>query len=115
MAFYLWSKKTARYTTLDGTLRQSPDILTTAQGAELVLLDMKSERYFTLNDVGSRAWTLLAVGATRAAIVDAIRSEYDVSSWSDNDPVEGDVAALLATLHAAGLVTTDASVTPARR
>jgi hypothetical protein len=94
---------------VDGRLRQSRDVLATAQGDELVLLDLKGERYYTLNDVGSRAWTLLADGATRAAIVDVIRREYDVRAGDDGDPVEGDVARLIGELYAAGLVMAETS------
>jgi hypothetical protein len=107
VAFRLWPRRTPTAAAVDGRLRQSRHVLATAQGDELVLLDLKGERYYTLNAVGSRAWTLLAGGATRDQIVEVIRREYDVPMESDGDPVERDVTRLLAELHAAGLVVAD--------
>jgi hypothetical protein len=87
-----------------GPLRRSPHVLATAQGDELVLFDLQGERYYTLNDVGSRVWSLLGAGATVPQIVDAIRREYVVPSGAAADPVEQDVVRLVRELRAAGLV-----------
>jgi hypothetical protein len=106
MAFSFW-KKAETAAGVDDRLRQSPDVLATAQGDELVLFDMKGEQYYTLNAVGSRVWALLAGGATRSQIIDVIRREYDIPEGHDGDPVNGDVARLLRQLHAAGLVVAD--------
>jgi hypothetical protein len=108
MAFTFWAKKAATPIALDGRLRQSLHVLSAAQGGELVLFDLEGERYYTLNEVGSRAWAILASGATGASIVEAIRGEYALPPGVDEERVAGDVARLLADLHAAGLIVADA-------
>ena len=90
--------------------RRADGVLITRQGDELVLLDTRSERYFTLNDAGAVAWNVLAEPATHANIVDALRREFDTSAAPDPDAVEHDVARLMEQLLAAGLVVV-ASVT----
>ena len=115
MAFRLWATKAATSAALDGSLRRSCHVLATAHGDELVLLDLEGERYYTLNEVGSRVWTLLDGGATRAGIVDAVRREYDIRAGIGGDTLEGDVARLLAELYAAGLVIADKPSTPRHR
>jgi hypothetical protein len=111
MALSFWPKRATATAILNGRLRQSPHVLATAQGDELVLLDVKREQYYTLNEVGSRAWELLAEGTTRSRIVEAIRREYDLPDGTEGDSVEGDVSRLLTQLHAAGLVVIDANAT----
>jgi hypothetical protein len=112
MAFRLWATKAAISAALDGSLRPSRHVLATARGDELVLLDLEGERYYTLNEVGSRVWTLLDGGATRAGIVDTLRREYDIRAENSGDALDGDVARLLAELYAAGLVIADRPSTP---
>lgn len=114
MTFRLWPRKLTTSCALDGRLRQSSPVLATAQGDELVLLDLKRERYFTLNDVGSRVWALLGSGSTRDEIASVIAREYDVRSDDAGNLVAADVGRLLAELHAAGLVVADPSASPAR-
>ena len=77
-----------------------PHVVAAAQGGRTVLLDVERGRYYTLDEVGGRIWGLLGEGSTRAAIVDALRREYDVEA----SRVEADVASLLAQLRDAGLV-----------
>ena len=77
-----------------------PHVVAAAQGGRTVLLDVERGRYYTLDEVGGRIWGLLGEGSTCAAIVDALRREYDVEA----SRVEADVASLLAQLRDAGLV-----------
>jgi hypothetical protein len=107
MKFRFWERTAIRPDVLSSRLRQSRHVLATAHGDELVLLDLKRERYFTLNDVGSRVWTLLGQGTMRDEIATVIRREYDVSHRERGDLVANDVARLLADLHAAGLIVAD--------
>lgn len=85
---------------LAGRFAQAPHVLATAAGSERVLLDLKGERYYTLNEVGSRLWALLGPGATVPEMVATIGREYD---GAGAEQVERDVRALLAELLAAGL------------
>lgn len=78
----------------------SPEVLFQEVAGELVLLDMRSETYFGLNEVGARVWHLLNQGMTINEIVDALQQEFDVSS----DILAADVRELLQQLSAAGLL-----------
>jgi hypothetical protein len=112
MNFRLWSSKMALLPALEAELRQSRHVLATAQGDELVLLDMKRERYYTLNEVGSRTWALLALGATRSAIVETICNEYQIDSAGGKKVVNEDIARLLSELYEAGLIVEDVDARP---
>jgi len=45
---------------------------------EMVLLDLDSGIYYSLNSLGALIWSHLVRGATPAAIIAAITAEYDV-------------------------------------
>jgi hypothetical protein len=45
---------------------------------EAVLLDLKSGTYFGLNDVGARAWQLMAEHRCLSEVLDALLEEYAV-------------------------------------
>lgn len=92
----------------DDLLRQAPHVRTARRGEETALLDLRGERYYSLNEVGSLAWALLAPGASRREIVEAIRREYELPVGGP-DAVEADVARLLHDLLGAGLVVAAAS------
>ena len=77
-----------------------PHVVAAAQGGRTVLLDVERGRYYTLDEVGGRIWGMLGEGAALAAIVDALRREYDV----EESRVEADVAGLFTQLRDAGLV-----------
>ena len=97
-----WKRAAPDITTC--AFRRADGVLATRQGEELVLLDTRGERYYTLNDVGAVAWDLLSEPVTCAEIVEAIRSEFDVSAAPDPAIVVRDVSRLVEQLAAAGLV-----------
>ena len=82
-------------------LRPSPEALSQAVAGETVLLDLKSEKYFGLNDVGTRVWDLLQQTDDVAAIRDRLLAEYEVPE----PQLDADLDELLARRLAAGLVT----------
>lgn len=47
---------------------------------ESVILDLKSGVYFGLNEVGTRAWGLLATGRSLRDVNAVLTSEYDAAS-----------------------------------
>lgn len=69
----------------------SPDVLSQDIDKETVLLDMKSENYFGINDVGRRVLDILKNGANIASIVKLLLNEYDI----DENTLEKDVRFLL--------------------
>jgi hypothetical protein len=100
----------SRYSALDvstSRFRRAPHVLATTQGNELVLFDASRERYYTLNEVGARVWTLLALPMTITEIATVIRREYEIPRDLAADPVAGDVTRLLRELHATRMVTVE--------
>ena len=71
----------------DTVLQHRPGILFRDLAGEAVLLDPEAGIYFGLNEVGTRAWNLIAAdGATLAAVHAALLAEYDAPPeriWDD--------------------------------
>lgn len=67
---------------------------------EVVLLDLSSEHYFGLDEIGARIWMLLKEQKAAGQIVEELLREYDV----DRAELEGDIHELLAQLLEAGLI-----------
>lgn len=85
----------------DTLYRPNPDVIaTTLEDSESVLLDVKTRRYYSLNETGTRIWELLADGQAVSGIVAKLVSEYDVGEEDARNHVE----ALLSDLHSEGLV-----------
>jgi Coenzyme PQQ synthesis protein D (PqqD) len=75
-----------------------------AVGEDVVVLDLTSSTYFSTNATGTVLWKLLASGASRAELVNALVERFGV----DQETVERDVDAFLADLERAQLLTPDA-------
>lgn len=71
---------------------------------ESIMLDLESEYYFSLDDVGTRMWQLLSEHQETATVLARLLDEYDV----DAATLRQDLAALIDQLVAAGLVTVTA-------
>jgi len=82
------------------TIKISVDVLSQEVSGEMVLLDLKSEEYLGLNEVGARIWQLLQDGKGLDEISDILIAEYDVS----RDELNSDINQLVAELRDAGLV-----------
>ena len=78
----------------------SPDVMMQELGDELVLLDMRSEHYFGLNEVGARVWQQMSEGCDLDTMVRTLTEEFDV----DEATLRADVERLIADLADAGLV-----------
>lgn len=76
------------------------DVLSQTVVGESVLLDLRSQKYFGLNEVGTRAWQLLQESGDVAAIQARLLAEYAVAP----EQLERDLDDLLARLLQAGLV-----------
>ena len=66
-----------------------------------MLLDLASETYFGLNEVGTRIWILLAEGTPLVSVHAALCEEFDAPA----DAIERDLLVLAVRLCDAGLVT----------
>jgi hypothetical protein len=64
------------------------------------LLDVRSNVYFTLNDVGARIWSAIQEPRAISEIIDIVTAQYDVDRTRCHD----DLVALLRQLDDAGLI-----------
>lgn len=85
-------------------LTPAPDVLMQTVVGESVLLDLRSQKYFGLNEVGTRVWTLLRETGDAQSIRDRLLAEYAVPEHQ----LDADLNDLLGRLLAAGLVIADA-------
>ena len=67
---------------------------------EAVLLDLESEAYFGLDEVGTRIWSLLEAERPLAEVHRLLLAEYEVGA----EELWGDLVGLVGRLLAAGLV-----------
>jgi hypothetical protein len=84
-----------------------PDhVLSRGAAGETVLLNLNDEKYFALDDVGSRFWQLVEAGTTLDAVLAALMEEYEV----DRQVLEEDLRSLINELVAAELLTLGAEL-----
>ena len=76
------------------------DVLYQPVEDELVLLDLKSQKYYGLDSMGSRMWHLLLEHRSVGAVADRICEEYE----ADRHQVVRDVESMVRDFCAAGLV-----------
>lgn len=82
------------------SLAPSGEVLHQELEGETVLLDLKSERYFGLDETGTRVWTLLIELKRPEAVIERMIQEFEV----DEDRLRADVADLLTRLMDGGLI-----------
>ena len=85
---------------LNQTITLSPDVISQEVSGETVLLDLESENYFGLDEVGTRIWQLIKETNDLEAIFNTLLAEYDVSE----ERLQGDLDALLGEIAGRGLV-----------
>ena len=83
------------------TVTISPEALSQEVGGETVILDLRSESYFGLDEIGTHIWQLLQEQKSLQLIFDQMLSEYDVNE----DQLENDINALLDEFLQAELIT----------
>jgi hypothetical protein len=81
----------------------SDDVLFQEISGEGVLLDMVSEQYFGLDDVGTRVWHLLTENSETATMLAQLLEYYEV----DEITLTRDLALLIEQLKAEGLVSVE--------
>lgn len=81
----------------------SKEALSQEVNGETVILDLKSESYFGLDEVGTRIWQLLQEHENVQTTLDSMLAEFDV----DKERLETDVHELLEKLIKQGLVSVD--------
>lgn len=78
----------------------SKDALFQEVNGEMVILDLATEKYFGLNEVGTRIWLLLESGKSLAEAEEILLDEFEV----DPQELHADFNQLLQQLIAEGLV-----------
>lgn len=78
----------------------SPDVLYQTVEGQAVLLDLRDERYYSLDDVGSNIWKLLTEHHDVHVISERMLGLYEV----DASKLREDLATFLSKLADAGLV-----------
>jgi len=78
----------------------SEDALSQEVNGETVILDLKSESYFGLDQVGTRIWQLLQEHNDTQPVLETMLTEYDVEPAQ----LKSDIDELLEKLCEAGLV-----------
>ena len=79
----------------------SEEALSQEVNGETVILDLKSESYFGLDEVGTRIWQLLQQNGDVQKTFDVMMQEFDV----DAERLETDMHELLKMLDKYGLIT----------
>jgi len=86
---------------LKQTVTLSPDVISQEVSGETVLLDLESEHYFGLDEVGTRIWQLLKETGDLNAIYNTLLDEYEVSG----ERLQQDLDKLLTEIEKLGLIT----------
>ena len=85
---------------LNQTITLSPEVISQEVSGETVLLDLQSENYFGLDEVGTRIWQLIRETSDLQAIYQTLLAEYDVSE----ERLQQDLDNLLAEISGLGLI-----------
>jgi len=86
---------------LNQTIKLSPDVISQEVSGETVLLDLESENYFGLDEVGTRIWQLIKETNDLQIIFNTLLDEYEVKE----DRLQQDLDVLLSEISGLGLVT----------
>ncbi len=89
---------------LNQTIAPSPDVISQEVSGETVLLDLESENYFGLDEVGTRIWQLIKETSDLSAIYKTLLEEYEVSE----EQLQQDLTKLLSEIERLGLITLEA-------
>lgn len=81
-------------------IKPAPHVLFQEVEGETVLLDLEAERYYGLDEVGTRFWRLLTDHADVDVVVSQLLTEFDV----EEGRLRVDIAALVTQLRTAGLI-----------
>jgi len=90
---------------LNQTIALSPDVISQEVSGETVLLDLESENYFGLDEVGTRIWQLIKETNDLNSIFKTLLTEYEVSE----ERLQQDLTVLLTEIEGLGLITLKAA------
>ena len=64
--------------TLDTVIARSDSVLSADTGEKMIIMGLKQEDCYLLNEIGSRIWTLLEQPRSVAEVCALLQEEYDV-------------------------------------
>lgn len=86
---------------MTGKLYKQPDhVLCQTVDNEMVLLNLDTESYYALDEIGLRFWQVLLEVNTLEDALDTLETEYDV----DRNTLSRDLTEFASKLHAKGLL-----------
>jgi hypothetical protein len=85
---------------LNQIITLSPDVISQEVSGETVLLDLESENYFGLDEVGTRVWQLIESAGNLETIYKTLLEEYEV----EEEQLLGDLSHLIGEIEKLGLV-----------
>ena len=95
--------------TFSQRIRAPDDVLVQMLEGEAVLLNLNTESYFGLDEVGARMWTLLTESDSIQTAYEVLVEEYDVTP----EQLRADLTDLIDRLAEQGLITLAADATMA--
>lgn len=81
------------------TFKIGLDAITQDVGGELIILDLATERYLSVDPVGARIWALLQTERPLSEVLEQLVERYGVS----RERIEADLEAFVASLESLGL------------
>ena len=87
----------------EATWRTDPEVIAQPMGHEVMLLHLRTNRFYGLNRTAARLWEGLAAGESRQEICGRLTAEFSV----DPADVDREVDTMLASLLEQGLVSRD--------
>jgi len=70
-------------------VRIAPEVMIREVGGESVILDLKTERYLGLDEVGTRMWQVLMDSASIQAAYEKLLEEYEVTATQLEEDLRG--------------------------
>jgi hypothetical protein len=77
-------------------VRPNPDVLVQRLGQEVILLHLRTNRFFDLNRTAARLWELLSEGHSRSRIEEQVLKEFDVPAVQLAREIDAFLSELLA-------------------
>jgi hypothetical protein len=69
--------------------KQNPDVLFRRVGEDMVLVHMKTNQIYALNETGARFWELFSEGLSRVAIEARLLDEFEVTDVQLRGEIDG--------------------------
>ncbi|WP_249219862.1 PqqD family protein [Chitinophaga sp. HK235] len=81
-------------------IKVSENSVVREMGAGIVILNLNTERFYELNEVGKRFWELLSDNHDYTSILNILQAEYEVSA----EQLQDDITRLIGDLDEAELI-----------